>query len=232
MSTLNIKDLTPAQKKSMLKELQKEQEQEAKLQKQTRKDYKDKVDKVVPKLFDKLWALSENISKVKTTVYNTLDGLVTQKGLAYNRQDQDQQTHSFSSLDGSKTITIGFRVNDGWDDTVNIGIAKVSEFIQTLATDKNSKALVETILQLLSKDAKGSLKASRVLQLKKLSESINNKDFADAIGIIESAYKPVPTKQFVSLRYKDEVGNTVELPLSITDAPLLESELKSIVVDK
>jgi Protein of unknown function (DUF3164) len=222
MTKIELKDLTPAQKKAMLKELQKEQEQEARLQKQTRKDYKEKVDKAVPKLFEKLWALSENISKVKTTVYNTLEGLVTQKGLAYNRQDQDQQTHSFSSLDGSKTITIGYRVNDGWDDTVNIGIKKVTEFIQTLAKDANSKALVETILQLLSKDAKGNLKASRVLQLKKLSDSINNKEFADAIGIIEAAYKPVPTKQFVSLRYKDEIGNTVELPLSITDAPLKE----------
>lgn len=221
MTKINTAELTPAQKKQLLKELQKEQESEAKALKESRKNYKQKVDKVVPKLFDLLFKLSDRISKDKTAVYDALEGLVTEKGKVYQREDLDQQTHSFSNLDGDKTITIGFRVNDGWDDTVNVGIDKVSQFIQAMAKDKNSKALVETIMQLLSKDAKGNLKASRVLQLRKLSEEINDSAFTDAINIIEAAYKPVRTKQFVSLRYKDEVGNLVELPLSITDAPLL-----------
>jgi hypothetical protein len=214
---MKLQDLTKQQKNALLKELREEEAQ----QKEQRKAYKEKVDKVVPTIFEKLHKLSNSIAQVKTDVYKSLEGLVNEKGEVYQRDGEEQQSHSFTSIDGSKTITIGYRVNDGWDDTINVGIAKVNEFIQTLAKDKASRALVDTILQLLSKDAKGNLKASRVLQLQKMAEEFNNTDFNDAINIIKDAYRPVRTKQFVSVRYKDERGEVVELPLSITDAPLI-----------
>ncbi len=223
---VKLTDLTPAQRKALLKQLEKEQAEENARLKQERKAYKEKVDKVVPALFTRLMKLSAKITEEKANVYQSLEGLITEKGIAYQREG-DQQTHSFTSLDGSKTITIGFRVNDGWDDTVDTGIAKVTDFIKAMGKDKNSKALVETILQLLSKDSKGNLKASRVLQLQKLSEEINNPLFTDAINIIREAYRPTRTKQFVSVRYKDERGNVVEMPLGITEAPLItNSETK------
>lgn len=216
---MKLKDLTPQQKKALIKEI----EQENKAIKEARQAYKEKVNAVVPKLFVMLKELSNIISVAKTNVYNELEGLIAEKAEVYQKEDE-QQTHSFSNEDGSATITVGFRVNDGWDDTVNVGVAKVKEFIETLGKDKDTKALTNTILELLSNDAKGNLKASRVLQLHKLAEEINNKAFTDAINIIKEAYKPVRTKQFVSLRFKDESGNLVELPLSITEAHMLPKE--------
>lgn len=220
---MNLKDLTPSQRKTLMKQLQEEANKEANAIKETRKMYKEKVDKVVPKLFEKLFKLSGEISKAKTYVYENLESLIGDKSYAYQKED-DQQTHSFSSIDGKQTITIGFRVNDGWDDTVNMGVDKVKAFISTMAKDKNSKALVDTILRLLSKDAKGNLKASRVLQLQKLADDIDNKEFSDAINIIKDAYRPQRTKQFVAVRYKNERNEPVELPLSITDVPLVIKE--------
>lgn len=220
---IKLSDLTPAQRKALLRQLEKEQAKENALLKETRKTYKEKVDKVVPDLFKALQKLSNQISEAKTKVYGSLEGLITEKSEAYQRKDEPQ-SHSFTSLDGKQTITIGYRVNDGWDDTVDVGIGKVAEFIKAMGKDKNSKALVETILQLLSKDSKGNLKASRVLQLQKLSEEINNPLFTDAINIIKEAYKPVQSKQFVSVRFKNDRGESVDLPLSITDAPLITAD--------
>ncbi|MGQ2119123.1 DUF3164 family protein, partial [Ornithobacterium rhinotracheale] len=68
----------------------------------------------------------------------------------------------------------GFRIIDGWDDTVTAGIDKVREFIASLAKDEATGKLVRAVNQLLKKDAKGNLKASRVLELTKLAEDFNN----------------------------------------------------------
>lgn len=220
---MKLEDLSPTERKKLLNQLKKEEAEKAKEIKEKRQSYKDKADNIVPKLFTQLQKLSTQLATVKTNIYNSLEGLIDLKQEVYERES-DQQTHSFSSLDGSQTITIGYRQNDGWDDTVNVGMEKVRDVVKDMAKDKNSKALVETVLRLLSKDAKGNLKASRVLQLQKMAEDLNNPSFTDAINIIKEAYKPVRTKQFVSVYYKDERGDKVELPLSITDAPLIKEE--------
>ena len=36
-----------------------------------------------------------------------------------------------------KTIRIGNRINEGWDDTVGVGVEKVKTFLRTLAKDEN-----------------------------------------------------------------------------------------------
>ena len=86
----------------------------------------------------------------------------------------------------------------------------------TLAKDTESAALVETIMDLLKKDAKGNLKASRVLELRKLANRVQNAEFSDGIRIIEESYKPVKSCQFIEVKFKDEHGREHALPLSIS----------------
>jgi len=113
------------------------------------------------------------------------------------------------------SITLGNRVNEGWDDTVNAGIAKVKEFLGTLAKDDNSAALVETVMGLISKDRKGNLKANKVLELEKLAIKTQDEKFLDGIAIIKAAYRPEPSCQFIEVTLKDEKGNEQKLPLSL-----------------
>lgn len=220
---VDIQQLTEKEKDQLFKKLAKEKADKAQAQSEQRKAYKAKVDAKIPKVFKALVAFSDHASKVKTKVYKEFQSLVVEKSLVYGEEVNEQQSHTFTSSDGSQSITIGYRVNDGWDDTVNVGIEKVKEFIQSLSKDKNSKALVETVLQLLSTNSKGHLKASRVLQLQKLAEEVKDAGFSDAIEIIRQAYRPIPSRQFVTVRYKNAEGVVVDLPLAISEAPLLES---------
>ena len=48
-------------------------------------------------------------------------------------------------------------VTDGYRDTVEDGIAIVKEYIEGLAKDEKTKALVSMVLRLLARDAKGTL---------------------------------------------------------------------------
>lgn len=213
---VKLSDLSPKERKALIQEMQAEE----KALQESRKVYKGKVNNVVPEIFKMLKELSGIISVAKTNVYEKLEDLIKEKNQAYQKEDDSQQTHTFSSEDGTLSITIGFRVNDSWDDTVNVGVDKVKEFISGMGKNKETRALTNTILELLSNDSKGNLKASRVLQLHKFAEEINDSAFTDAIKIIHDAYRPIRTKQFVSARFKNERGEIQDLPLSITDAPM------------
>ena len=62
----------------------------------------------------------------------------------------------------------------------------------------------------------GVLKASRVLELEKLANKVNNVEFTDGLRIIKEAYKPAKTCQFVTVKYKDSNGVEQTLPLSMS----------------
>ena len=71
-------------------------------------------------------------------------------------------------------------------------------------------------MSLLAKDRKGALKANKVLELEKLAVKSKDKRFLEGINIIKAAYRPVPTCQFIQVEMKNEQGNAVSLPLSLS----------------
>jgi hypothetical protein len=218
---VNLNDLSAAERKALLKELAAE-EKKAKQAKQGLYDeYKKNVSKTVDGLFPKLLKLSAAITDAKQMVYDKTQELLQQKASLYE-SSVNNQSHTFTNEDGTISITIGFRVVDGWDDTVTAGIEKVKKYIGkiTAGEDDSKKVqfLKETVDKLLSKDAQGNLKASRVLELKKVAEKIEDKQLQEGISIIESSFKPKRTKNFVSVMYADADGKQCALPLSMTDA--------------
>lgn len=215
---IKLDELTPEQRKSLMQELEEQQKAENEKVKQERSAYKDEVSAMVDAVMPELQEASNYLSKVKKTVFAKFKEFVDKKSKLYNRED-DQNTHTFSNKNGTASITMGFTIIDGWDDTVETGIGKVKDYLKSLV-NKDNKDLLDTIDRLLSKDGKGNLKASRVLQLKQLAERQGNKEFLDAIDIIQAAYKPVRSKEFIRVELKKQDGSKYILPLSITDAEL------------
>lgn len=186
-----------------------------------RKAYKEAVEESFTELFYKLTALSSTLSNVKTDFFRDVTILLSLKKDAYGIKD-GQQSHTFSDEKGN-SITLGYRVTDGWDDTVNAGIAKINQVIGSLAKDPNSETLVKTLNRLLKKDAKGNLKASRVVEIKQMAEDFKSPLFDDGIDIIIGAYKPVKSSYFIEASTTDETGKKVHLPLSISSANFVQS---------
>ncbi len=176
-----------------------------------RQAYKDLVEQTVPKVIFTLCAASEQISNAKTVAFKYFEDILNLKADVYGIKDK-QQSHTFS-CEGAE-ITIGFRVNDGWDDTANTGIAKVEKFISSLATDDKTSALVRIVFNLLKKDAKGNLKGSRVLELQKLTKEFNNEEFTDGVNIIAESYKPVRSVWYIEAALVGDDGTKTPIPLS------------------
>ncbi|MBQ3616710.1 MAG: DUF3164 family protein [Bacteroidales bacterium] len=196
--------------------------QAAKAAKKQRKEnletYTKMVDEQVSITIPELQSLAEQLSLVKSAIFENFQSLLDMKKDVLKMTSNGQRSHTFTSSDGKMRIELGVYQLDNYRDTVNDGIAMVKEYITSLAESNETRALVDMVLKLLSKDQKGNLKASRVLQLRQIAEEVNNERFIEGVEIIMNSYAPTPSKTFIRAFVKDDKGEWKGIPLSITDA--------------
>ncbi|MBR4678744.1 MAG: DUF3164 family protein [Bacteroidales bacterium] len=186
--------------------------------KQNLEMYNAMIDEQIACAIPELKDISEQLSTVQKTVFENFRALLDMKKDIMKMTKDGQRSHTFTSSDGQSRIELGFYQLDNYKDTVNDGIAMIKEFIKGLAKDPETQSLVDMVLKLLSKDQKGNLKASRVLQLRQMADKINDDRFTEGVEIIMNSYAPIPSKQFIRAFIKGEDGEWLPIPLSITDA--------------
>lgn len=197
------------------------QEREKVLQrrKENREAYSQLVDEQVEMAVEELSELSAQISAVKHTIMTNFTEVLKMKAEVMNLTKQEGQfSHTFTTSDSKARLTLGVNTIDAYRDTVEDGVAMVKEYIESLAKDDNSRALVNAVMRLLAKDQKGTLKASRVLQLRKMAEETGNEQFIEGVRIIEESYQPTVTKQYIKAEVRGDNGEWVSIPLSVTEA--------------
>lgn len=218
MDTVKV-EMTPEEfaryKQAMAEQSRRDEAQRAK---EEREAYRSLASTTVDELFPKLEEASTALTGLKREVYDAFARVIETKKEVMGTQANDQRSHSFLSEDGKKRIIVGYYQRDGWDETVEDGIAKVRDYISSLAGDEETRKLVDIILDLLSRDGKGNLKADKVLQLDKYAESIQDARFSEGVAIIKEAYRPVRTKDFVRAQVKNAMGGWDDLPLGMTEA--------------
>lgn len=196
---------------------EKQKKEAAAQRKQQRTDYASMVDDEVRTTLPVLRELSEQIKTVKGTVFGNFDAILRMKSEVLGLTKDDQRSHTFTTSDSKFRLTLGVNTVDGYRDTVEDGIAMVKGYIQSLAKDETSKALVNAVLRLLSRDGQGNIKASRVLQLRKMAEETGDERFIEGVQIIEESYQPTETKKYIRAEYKNDKGAWVNIPLGMTD---------------
>lgn len=201
-----ITAFTAAELKAQLAELESKKDQ-------TRDTYKALVLETVPKAMFQLCKASEIISDAKTNTFRFFEQILDLKNEVYGLKEK-QMSHTFST--DKEEIKIGYRINDGWDDTVTAGISKVESYISSLSKDKETAALVSMVFNLLKKDAKGNLKGSRVLELQQIAKDFNNENFNDGVAIIAASYKPMRSSWFIEANLINEDGSKTNVPLSMS----------------
>ncbi|KAA6342189.1 hypothetical protein EZS27_010043 [termite gut metagenome] len=201
------------------KEYKRKQAADAQM-KENLKVYSQMVDGEVDSAIPVLLSLSEDIKETKKTVFDNFRSIIDMKTEVLQAVKDDQRTHTFTNSKGDKRIILGVYVTDGYRDTVEEGIAIVKEFIQSLAGESNSQAalMVKMLLKLLARNSSGELKASRITPLRKMAEESGNERFMQGVKIIEDAYQPSISKNFIRAETKNENGAWISIPLGITEA--------------
>ena len=184
-----------------------------------REMYRLMVDDEIEHSIPVLLGISEEIKESKQKVLDNFKTILEMKSdLFRTKVRDDQRSHTFTNSRGDKRITLGVYVTDGYRDTVEDGIAIVKEYIASLANDEKTQALVNMVFRLLSRDAKGTLKASRIVQLRKVAEDTGDARFLEGVRIIEESYQPEVSKQFIRAEVKDQNGMWKPIPLGMTES--------------
>lgn len=212
---MDLSRLSKEEKDKLFADLKAEKQAEEQRKELDREAYKQLKDETIRQVFEGLKKLSETMLMAKEGTFKVFEQIITMKDDLFNSKS-NRQSDTFTTEDGMISIKLGNRMYEGWDDTVEVGVEKVKQYLKTLAKDEESGNLVDTVMRLLSKDRKGNLKANKVLELEQLALKSKNDDFMEGIQIIRAAYHPVPSCQFIEVRYKDEKGNEISLPLSMS----------------
>lgn len=186
--------------------------------KKDRETYRGLVDNTIETAIPTLLSLSKGIKETKSAVMDDFRAVIDMKSEVMKLAKDDQRSHTFTNSEGNKRITLGVYVTDGYRDTVEDGIVIVKEYIESLASDAKTKSLVSMVMRLLARDVKGTLKASRVVQLRKVAEESGDDRFMEGVQIIEEAYLPAVSKQFIRAEVKDVNGMWKVVPLGMTEA--------------
>lgn len=187
------------------------------LRRQQREEYANMVDDEVAKAVNKLSLLSEKIKEVKQEVYSDFNTILEMKREVIGVKNGGQLSHTFTTSDSQFRLILGVNTIDDYRDTVEDGVAMVKGYIETLATDDKTKQLVGAVLRLLSRDGRGNIKPSRVLQLRKMAEEVGDASFIEGVKIIEESYQPTESKTYIRAEVKDKNGGWKIIPLSVTD---------------
>ena len=184
-----------------------------------REMYRQMVDEEIENSIPVLLGISEEIKESKQKVLDNFKAILAMKSdLFKTKMRNDQRSHTFTNSAGDKRITLGVYVTDGYRDTVEDGIAIVKEYIASLANDEKTQALVNMVFRLLSRDAKGTLKASRIVQLRKVAEDTGDARFMEGVRIIEESYQPEVSKQFIRAEMKDRNSMWRPIPSGMTES--------------
>lgn len=186
---------------------------------QAMSNYATLVDDEVFSAVEQLRVLSEEMSVVKATIFENFRTIIAMKQEVLGRvRDGGQYTHTFTNSDGTRRIALGNRTIEDYRDTVDDGIAMVTDYLRSLAKDEESASLVAAVMKLLERDKHGRIKASRVLQLGKMAADSKDELFIEGVKIIQDAYQPSISKAFIEAYTKEEGGGWEAVPLSMTRA--------------
>lgn len=218
MKNIDVTKLTPEERTQMLADLQAADTEEKQRREREIEVYKHLVNDTVLRVFPELERISAELGIRKKSIRDTFNAVLTMKAELYGTKEGGQYSHQFMDAEGKYRIRVGANMIDNYDDTVNAGIEKVKDYINSLARDEQSQILVDTVLKLLSKDSKGTLKASRVLQLQQMADKSGNVEFIEGVRIIRNAYKPIESKHYIRAERRDGNGAWIPVPLGMTEA--------------
>lgn len=217
MEQITLDKLTPEQRAELLAEVKAAEKKKEEQRKAEKKVYKEIAAGLVDDIVGELQRVSDALSLQKRTVFQEFESVISMKQELYGVKT-GQQSFTFSNEENTARISIGYRVLDRYDDTANEGIAIVREYLDSLVSDAKSRKLMNFINDLLKRDKNGNLKASRVLDLKKVADDEDSEELKRGVDIIIAAYKPEKSAYYVEAEVRTAHNQWKSVPLSISSA--------------
>ncbi|MCT4614545.1 MAG: hypothetical protein N4A49_06685 [Marinifilaceae bacterium] len=215
---MNIINLNEEQRKEIFEqELEKREKERYKLDRD-RRTWKELASENTDLIGARLYELHYSMMRLKKETYEYLDDIVKMKLDLFG--GENQKSHKLSGK--NYRIQLGRNKIGGHDDTMYAGVIKCQRYIDSLIKDDLKPELVICLRALLKSDGNMSMDASRILELTRFANELDNNEFADGVRIIQNAYESYLTSYFVKLEYRDELGIWKACSLNFSSVPFPE----------
>ncbi|MDM1513565.1 hypothetical protein [Myroides odoratimimus] len=209
--TIDLGQLTPAQIKTLQQQIEAKRKEDADKEKRNKAALVDLTEDVVDKHIDNFVGLQGDLNQSIMNLFDDAKAIIDARAEVYGNKKREQESHTLTKRDGTASIKMGWNIKPTFDGTESEGIAKIKEYMSSLAGDeKNEKIMMEFLNTFLKTDASGNYQPQLVRKLNEKREVANSKLFDDGMDIIEASIVDIRTSMFAKGYKLVEVEPDVE----------------------
>ena len=174
------------------------------------KDERD-ADRMVSKIMGKVISFREKMKKFKSELEAEISKYLTETAKKYGEEWEGNATiYDFGK---NRQIEIKVSKHFVFNEKLQLAKQKIDKCIMDWSENSNKK-LIALVNKAFKVDKKGNLDAKRILELKSLE--IKDKDWKEAMQLIEESMTVDSTKIYYNFRIKDENGQWKSIPLNFS----------------
>ena len=189
--TINLADLTPAQKKQMRLDLVKEDREEKQKKQGDIATLKELSNNFLKDNIDGLIKHQGDMEIVVGNIFENFDIILKLKGQVYGLDRLEQDSHTITNADGSASITIGYNVAITFDGSETAGVQKIMNYLTAISgheDNEDMRKMAETVKLLLKPSMKTKmLNPAKIIQLNQMRNTYNSPEFDEGMDIIVNA---------------------------------------------
>jgi hypothetical protein len=196
-TTKPISQMNKAEIEEYLSKLKAE---ELKKEAENKKALSELQDDFINKFIDLLIERHDSVRSLVTEMFQDFEMIKPLKAEVRGAKIAEQFSHTFTSSNKDKSITIGYNYTPAFDGSEAEGITIIKNHLNTLAADDPKLILANKLINLLLKTnpKTGELNVSKALELNAMRADFNSPEFNRGMDILLTARYNKITSSFVS----------------------------------
>lgn len=203
---MNIKNLTEAERKQLLGQLEAEQKAGRKAQNKTRQTYEKNREKRVQKVIGGVVKIEKLMSDFKDELSVMMDAQHSELDEFGMIPAKSKGGFSILSKDGNFKVTRSRDTDPKWDETAQKGVGLVREFLQEEGSERVNPGIFNLLMELISKNEAGELEYSKVMQFIKHEAEFDAPKWKEGLRLIKEGYS-INFKKFAYQFYKKDADH-------------------------
>lgn len=210
MTTIDIEQLTPEQKKALADQLA--QEEKAKKQKKAddKKLMKNMENDVVLSQIDFFIDKRQDLESRIENLFKNIEPVIELRAEVFGNEKRAQDSHTFTLDDGSASVKVGWNVRPSFNGTESEGIVKIKNYMASLAGESdNEKILMDFLNIALKTDSQGNYDPKKVRELNQMRDRANSELFNEGMDIIMDAMIDIRTSRYARGYKMTDLGDGI-----------------------
>lgn len=157
-------------------------------------------DEFIDKFIDKLFERHDSVNDLVVEMFKEFELIKPIKAEVRGAKVDKQFSHTLTSSDKDKSITIGYNYTPAFDGSEVENITIIKNFLNTLADDNPKLVIANKVIDILLKTnpKTGELNVSKAMELNAMRSDFNSEEFNRGMdGLLAARYNKI-TSSFVS----------------------------------